>query len=41
MELLCDHEFDIKNIKGKDNKVAYALSNKINVIYVAAIHTNT
>ena len=38
MELLCEYEFDIKHIKGKENKVADALSRKM---HVAAISTST
>ena len=29
MELLCEYDFDIKHIKGKENKVADALSRKM------------
>ena len=41
MELLCEYDFDIKHIKGKENKVADALSRKMHVMHVAAINTNT
>ena len=40
MELLCEYNFDIKCIKGKENKVAGALSRKMHVMHVA-ISTNT
>ena len=38
MELLCEYDFDIKHIKGKENKVADALSRKM---HVATISTST
>ena len=41
IELLCEYDFDIKNIKGKENKVANALSRKMYVMHVAAISTST
>ena len=41
MELLCEYEFDIKHVKGKENKVAGALSRKIHVMHVATISTCT
>ena len=41
MDLLCEYEFDIKHIKGKENKVVDALSMKIHVMHVAAISTST
>ena len=41
MELLCEYDFDIKHIKGKENKVVDALSRKMHVIHVAAISTST
>ena len=41
MELLCEYEFDIKHIKGKENKVVDALSRKIHVMHVAVINTST
>ena len=39
MELLCEYDFDIKHIQGKENKVADALSRKMHVMHVAAIST--
>ena len=41
MDLLCEYDFDIKHIKGKENKVVDALSRKIHVMHVAVINTNT
>ena len=41
MELLCEYEFDIKHIKGMENKVVDALSRKIHVMEVADINTGT
>ena len=41
MELLCEYDFDIKHIKGKENKVVDALSIKIQVMHVATINTST
>ena len=41
IELLCEYEFDIKHIKGKENKVVDALSRKMHVMHVAAINTST
>ena len=41
MELLCEYEFDIKHIKGKENKVADVLNRKMHVMHVAAISTST
>ena len=38
MELLCEYKFDIKHIKGKENKVVDVLSRKM---HVAAISTST
>ena len=34
---LCDFEFEIKNIKGKENKVVDALSMKVQEMHLAAI----
>ena len=31
MEFLCEFDFEIKHIKGKENKVVYALSRKVHV----------
>ena len=39
--MLCEYEFDIKHIKGKESKVVDALSRKIHVMHVAAIGTST
>ena len=41
MELLFEYDFDIKHIKGKENKVDDALCRKIHVMHVAAINTST
>ena len=41
MELLCEYEFDINHIKGKENKVLGALGRKIHVMQVATINTST
>ena len=41
MEFLCEYDFDIKHIKGKENKVVDALSRKICVMHVVAISTYT
>ena len=41
MELLCEYDFEIKHIKGKENKVSDALSRKIHVMHVAYINTST
>ena len=41
MELLCEYDFDINCIKGKENKVADVLSRKMHVIHVASISTST
>ena len=41
MELLCEYEFGIKHIKGKENKVVDALSRKIHVMHVENINTST
>ena len=38
MELLCEYDFDINHIKGKENKVVDALSRKM---HVAVISTST
>ena len=34
-------DFDMKHIKGKENKVVDALNRKIHVMYVATIGTST
>ena len=41
MELLCEYDFNIKHIKGKEKKVSIALSRKMNVKHVATINTST
>ena len=35
--VLCEFEFEIKNIKGKENKVADALSRKVEEMHVESI----
>ena len=35
MELLCEYDFDIKHLKGKENKLADTLSRKMHVMHVA------
>jgi hypothetical protein len=37
MEFLCEYDFNIKHIKGKQNKVADALSKKVHELYATAI----
>ena len=37
LEFLCEYEFDIKHIKGKENKVADALSRKVHELHATAI----
>jgi hypothetical protein len=34
---LCEYEFDIKHIKGKENKVVDALSRKVHEIHATSI----
>ena len=41
VDLLCEYEFDIKHIKGNENKVADVLSRKMHVMHVEAINTST
>ena len=41
MDLLCKYDFDIKHIKGKENKVSNALSRKMHVMHVEPIDTST
>lgn len=36
LAFLSEYEFEIKHIKGKENKVAYALSRHANLLYMAA-----
>jgi len=37
LEFLCEYDFDIKHIKGKENKVADALSRKVHELHATAI----
>jgi hypothetical protein len=37
LEFLCEYDFDIRHIKGKDNKVADALSRKVHELHATAI----
>ena len=37
MEFLCEFDFEIKHIKGKENKVADALSRKVQGMHVASL----
>ena len=37
MELLCEFDFEIKHIKGKENKVDDALSRKVHEMHVASL----
>jgi hypothetical protein len=37
LEFLCEYDFDIKHIKGKENKVANALSRKVHELHATAI----
>jgi hypothetical protein len=37
LEFLCEYDFDIKNIKGKANKVANALNRKVNELHATTI----
>jgi hypothetical protein len=37
LEFLCEYDFDIKHIKGKENKVADALSRKVHELHAIAI----
>jgi hypothetical protein len=37
LEFLCEYDFDIKNIKGKENKVANALSRRVHEMYATTI----
>ena len=39
MESLCEFDFEIKHIKGKENKVADALSRKVHEMHVASLST--
>jgi hypothetical protein len=37
LEFLCEYDFDIKHIKGKDNKVVDALSRKVHELHATSI----
>ena len=37
MEFLCEFDFEIKHIKGKENKVVDALSRKVHEMHVASL----
>ena len=37
MEFLCEFDFEIKHIKGKENKVADALNRKVQEMHVASL----
>jgi hypothetical protein len=37
LEFLCEYDFDIKHIKGKENKVVDALSRKLHVLHATSI----
>ena len=37
LEFLCEYDFDIKHIKGKENKVADALNKKVHELHATAI----
>jgi hypothetical protein len=37
LEFLCEYDFDIRYIKGKDNKVADALSRKVHELHATSI----
>ena len=37
LEFLCEFDFEIKHIKGKENKLADALSRKVQEMYVASL----
>jgi hypothetical protein len=37
LEFLCEYEFDIKHIKGKENKVVDALSRKVHELHATTI----
>ena len=39
LEFLCEFDFEIKHIKGKENKVADALSRKVHEMHVASLST--
>ena len=37
LEFLCEYDFDIKHIKGKENKVVDALNRKVHELHATAI----
>jgi hypothetical protein len=37
LEFLCEYDFDIKNIKGKENKVADALRRRVHELHATTI----
>ena len=37
LEFLCEFDFEIKHIKGKENKVVHALSRKVQEMHVASL----
>jgi hypothetical protein len=37
LEFLCEYDFDIKHIKGKENKVVDAVSRKVHDLHATAI----
>jgi hypothetical protein len=37
LEFLSEYEFDINNIKGKENKVVYALNKKVHIMHATTI----
>ena len=39
MESLCEFDFEIKHIKGKENKVVHSLSRMVHEMHVASIST--
>lgn len=38
MQYLCEFDFEIKHVKGKENKVSHALSRRMHVIHAATIN---
>ena len=39
LEFLCEFDFEIKHIKGKENKVVDALNRKVHEMHVASLST--
>ena len=37
LEFLCEYEFDIKHIKGKENKVADVLSRRVHIMHATTV----